>query len=84
MSLNPKGNSPYVIPSMWPGSGLSRRKPIIMRTFQKPTVGTDIYKGSFFPQTIPDWKALPESVISSAEIEDGFVAKFTSLVRAHD
>ena len=47
---------------------------------QTPTAGTDIYKGSFFPQTIGDWNAPPESVISSAEIADGCVAKFTSLI----
>ena len=30
----------------------------------------DIYKGSFFPQTIKDWNALPESVIATAEVAD--------------
>ena len=28
---------------------------------------TDVYKGSFFTQTIWDWNALPNSLISSAE-----------------
>ena len=35
----------------------------------------DIYKGSFFLQTNRDWNALPESVISSAEVADVCVAK---------
>ena len=32
----------------------------------------------------PQWSALPESVIASAEIADECVAKFISLVRARD
>ena len=44
----------------------------------------DIYKCSFFPQTIRDWNALSDSLISSGEgAADGF-AKFTSMVRARD
>ena len=35
--------------------------------FQAPIANTDVYKGSFFPQTIRDWNALPDSLISSAE-----------------
>ena len=49
--------------------------------YQVPIANTDIYKCSFSPQTIRDWNALPDSLISSAE--DG-VAKFTSLVWARD
>ena len=49
-----------------------------------PTANTDIYKCTFFPQTIRDWKALPDSLISSAEGAEDGVAKFTSLVRARD
>ena len=45
---------------------------------------TDIFKCSFFPQTIRDWNALPDSLISSAEGAEDGVAKFTSLVRARD
>ena len=52
--------------------------------FQIPTARTDIYKGSFFPRTIRDWNALPDSVISSAEGAKDEVAKFTSLARARD
>ena len=37
---------------------------------------------SFFPQTIRDWNDLPESLISSSELSDDSVSKFTSLVRA--
>ena len=52
--------------------------------FQTPIVNTDVYKGSFFPQTIRGWNALPDSLISSAEDAEDCVAKFTSLVRARD
>ena len=52
--------------------------------FQTPIANTDVYKGSFFPQTIRDWNALPDSLISSAEDAEDCVAKFTSLVRARD
>ena len=48
--------------------------------FQIPTA----YKKSFFPQTIRDWNVLPDSLISSAEMSDDYVSKFTSLVRARD
>ena len=47
--------------------------------FQTPIANTDVYKGSFFPQTIRDWNALPDSLISSAEDAEDCVAKFTSL-----
>ena len=36
------------------------------------------------PQTIRDWNDLPESIISSFELSDDSVPKFTSLVRARD
>ena len=52
--------------------------------FQTPIANTDVYKSSFFPQTIRDWNALPDSLISSAEDAEDCVAKFTSLVRARD
>ena len=52
--------------------------------YQVPLANTDIYMCSFFPQTITDWNALPESLISSAEGAEDDVAKFTSLVRARD
>ena len=34
------------------------------------------------PKTIRDWNELPDSLISSAELSDDCVSKFTSLVRA--
>ena len=37
--------------------------------FQTPIANTDVYKGSFFPQTIRDWNALPDSLISSAKMQ---------------
>ena len=50
-------------------------------TYQTPIANADAYKSSFFfLQTIRDWNALPESLISSAEDAEVCVAKFTSLV----
>ena len=50
--------------------------------FQVPYARTDIYKYSFFPDTVRDRNALPASIISSAENSEDFVARFTSLVRS--
>ena len=52
--------------------------------FQIPSASKDVYKYSFFPQTIRDWNDLPGSLISSSELSDDSVSKFTSLVRARD
>ena len=52
--------------------------------FQTPIANTDVYKGSFFSQTIRDGNALPDFLISSAEEAEDCIAKFTSLVRAKD
>ena len=52
--------------------------------FQIPSASIDAYKKSFFPQSIRDWNALPDSLVSSAEMSDDCVSKFTSLVRARD
>ena len=52
--------------------------------FQTPATRTDIYKGSFFPQTVRDWNALADSIITPAEEAEDGVARFTSLVRASD
>ena len=52
--------------------------------FQIPSASKDSYKKSFFPQTIRDWNAFPYSLISSVELSDDCVSKFTSLVRARD
>ena len=54
------------------------------KAFQIPIANIDVYTGSFFPQTIRDWNALPDSLISSAEDAEDCVGKFTSLVRARD
>ena len=58
--------------------------PAFLLTFQTPPTRTDIYKGLFFPQTIRDWNALPNSIITSAEGAEDGVARFTSLLRARD
>ena len=50
-------------------------------TFQTPAARIDIYKGSFFPQTIRDWNALSDSIITSVEGAEDGVARFTSLMR---
>ena len=52
--------------------------------FQIPSASKDVYKKSFFPQSIRDWNVLPDSLISSAELSDDCVSKFTSLVKARD
>ena len=45
--------------------------------FQVSYARTDIDKYSFFSDTIRDWNALPESIISSAECSEDPVARFT-------
>ena len=50
--------------------------------FKIPSAIKDVYNYSFFPQNIRDWNDLPESLISSSELSDDSVSKFTSLVRA--
>ena len=52
--------------------------------FQTTVAYTDVYKGSFFPQTTRDWNDRPDSLISCAEDAEDCVAKFTALVRARD
>ena len=52
--------------------------------FQTPIANADVYKGSFFPQTIRNLNALSNSLISSAEDAEDCVDKFTSLARASD
>ena len=42
--------------------------------YQVPIANTDIYKCRFSRQTIRDWNALPDSLISSAEGADDDVA----------
>ena len=57
---------------------------LAFQAFQIPSASKDFYKYSFFPQTIRDWNDLPESLISSSELTDDSVSKFTSLLRARD
>ena len=52
--------------------------------FQIPSASKDSYKKSFFHQTMRDLYALPDSLISSVELSDDCVSKFTSLFRARD
>ena len=52
--------------------------------FRLPLLIQMFIKVASFPQTIKDWNALPDSLISSAEDAEDCVAKFTSLVRARD
>ena len=52
--------------------------------FQTPIANTDVYKGIFFSQTITDWNALIDSLVSYAEGAEDCVAKFTSLLRDGD
>ena len=47
--------------------------------FQVPYARTDIYKYSFFPDTIREWNALPAAIITSAESSEDPVARFTSM-----
>ena len=51
--------------------------------FQVPSASKEAFKSSIFPQTIRDWNDLPDSLISSVEMSDHYVSKF-SLVNAKD
>ena len=52
--------------------------------FRPPLLIQMFINVAFSPETIMDWNVLPDSLISSAEVAEGCVAKFTSLVRARD
>ena len=52
--------------------------------FQVTNARTDIYKYSFFPDTMRDCNALPASIISSVESSENSVTIFTSLVISRD
>ena len=77
-----KGKASIPTDDLIPKTGRGRNQHSM--TCQTSIVSTDAYKGSFFPQTIKDWTALPDSLIFSAEVAEDCVAKFTSLVRARD
>ena len=57
---------------------------LAFQILQIPSASKDVYQYNFFPQTIRDWNDLPESLISSSELSDDSVSKFTSLVRARE
>ena len=42
--------------------------------FQIPSASKNVYKYSFFPQTIRDWNDLPESLIYSSKLSDDSVS----------
>ena len=52
--------------------------------FKPPFANTDIYKCSFFPQTVRNYNSLTDTLLSAAEGAEDSVAKFTCLVRARD
>ena len=80
--LNGKASVPTDDLKLSPKNMRCRNQPSM--AFQTPIANTDVDKGSFFPRTIREWNALPDSLISSAEDAEDCVAKFTSLVRARD
>ena len=71
----------YLQMTLTPQLGMSESTSL---TFRTPFANTDIYKSSFFPQTIRDWNSLTDSLLSATESTEDSVAKFTSLVRARD
>ena len=52
--------------------------------YQISYASKDAYKKSFSPQTNREWNYLPDSLISTAELSDNCLSKFTSLLRARD
>ena len=56
-------------------SSICNRSPLLIQMFRNVASS---------PQTIGDLNVLPDSLISSAEVAEECVAKFTSLVRARD
>ena len=52
--------------------------------FRHPFLIQMFIKVSSSPQTLRDWNALPDSLISSAEEAEDCVTKFCSLMRARD
>ena len=77
-----KGRASIPCDDLQPPNKRSRNQHPI--AFQVPYARTDIYKYSFFPDTIMDWNALLAAIISSAESSEDPVARFTSLVRSRD
>ena len=52
--------------------------------FHVPYARIDIYKYNFFTDTIRDWNAFLESIISCAESPEDTVTRFTSLVSSNN
>ena len=50
------------------------------KPFQIPYAKTDVYRHSFFPETIRYWNALPASAISSAESSEDCISRFAPLM----
>ena len=75
-----KGKARIPTDDLIPKTGRGRNQHSL--AFQIPSASKDVYKYSFFPQTIRDWNDLPESLTSSSELSDDSVSKFTSLLRA--
>ena len=48
--------------------------------FQTPFANTDIYKCSFFLQTIKDWNSLTDTLLSAAEGAEDSVKLLSSLL----
>ena len=77
-----KGAASIPTNDLVPPIGHVRKHPSL--AFQTPFANTDIYKSSFFPQTIRDSNLLTDSLLSAAEDAEDSIAKFTSLARAMD
>ena len=75
-----KGRASIPCDNLQPPNRCSRNQHSMV--FHVPYSRTDIYKFSFFPDTIREENALPASVISSADSSEDPVARFTSLVRS--
>ena len=58
--------------------------PLLGEEEEVPYARTDIYKHSFFPDTVRGWNALPAYIISPAESFKDPIARFTSLIRSRD
>ena len=49
--------------------------------FKIPYARTDSYKFSFFPKTIRDWNALPQTIITEAANSENSIPTFINLIR---
>ena len=76
------GGSFRPIFGVWTRSGRNQHS----LAFQIPSASKDVYKYSFFPQTIRDWNDLlnPLFLPLNCKMHNDGVSKFTSLVSARD